>query len=157
MGSAGARTRIASVKDVDAIHCATEPLINWKKQSAVINKHKNPRGAELLDSHIGEKNSSFAGLKERPFLDTKVILEIIKKLRNKYYAKNGLKSDSLTLGIAYWYDRLLAQKKLSIHEESDVKTLKESLKFFEQVTFLDEGKTGKVFSSIADIYMKLER
>ena len=57
----------------------------------------------------------------------------------------------------YWYDRLLAQKKLSIHEESDVKTLKESLKFFEQVTFLDEGKTGKVFGSIADIYMKLER
>ena len=103
------------------------------------------------------KNSSFAGLKEKPFLDTNVILEIVKKLRNKYYAKNGLKSDSLTLGIAYWYDRLLAQKKLSIHEESDVKTLKESLKFFEQVTLLDEGKTGKVFGSIADIYMKLER
>ena len=30
------------------------------------------------------KNSSFAGLKEKPFLDTIVILEIIKKLRNKY-------------------------------------------------------------------------
>ena len=103
------------------------------------------------------KNSSFAGLKEKPILDTKVILEIIKKLRNKYYAKNGQKSDSLTLGLAYWYDRLLAQKKLSIHEESDVKILKESLKFFEQVTLLDEGKTEKVFGSIADIYMKLER
>ena len=102
-------------------------------------------------------NSNFAGLKEKPFLDTDVILEIIKKLRNKYYAKNGLKSDSLTLGIAYWYDRLLAQKKLSIHEEKDVKILKESLKFFEQVTLLDEGKTEKVFASIADIYMKLER
>ena len=103
------------------------------------------------------KNSSFAGLKEKPFLDTKVILEIIKKLRNKYYAKNGLKSDSLTLGIAYWYDRLLAQKNVSIHDESDVKILKESLKFLEQVTLLDDGKTGKVFGSIADIYMTLER
>ena len=103
------------------------------------------------------KNSNFDGLKEKPFLDTDVILEIIKKLRNKYYAKNGLKSESLTLGIAYWYDRLLAQKKLSIHEEKDVKILKESLKFFEQVTLLDEGKTEKVFGSIADIYMKLER
>ena len=102
-------------------------------------------------------NSNFAGLKEKPFLDTDVILEIIKKLRNKYYAKNGLKSDSLTLGIAFWYERLLAQKKLSIHEEKDVKILKESLKFFEQVTLLDEGKTEKVFASIADIYMKLER
>ena len=102
-------------------------------------------------------NSNFAGLKEKPFLDTDVILEIIKKLRNKYYAKNGLKSDSLTLGIAFWYERLLAQKKLSIHEEKDVKILKESLKFFEQVTLLDEGKTEKVFGSIADIYMKLER
>ena len=103
------------------------------------------------------KNSSFAGLKEKPFLDTKVILEIIKKLRNKYYAKNGLKSDSLTLGIAYWYDRLLAQKNVSIHDESDVKILKESLKFLEQVTLIDDGKTGKVFGSIADIYMTLER
>ena len=103
------------------------------------------------------KNSSFAGLKEKPFLDTIVILEIIKKLRNKYYGKNGLKSDSLTFGIAYWYDRLLAQKNVSIHDESDVKILKESLKFFEQVTLLDEGKTEKVFGSIADIYMKLER
>ena len=103
------------------------------------------------------KNSSFAGLKEKPFLDTDVIFEIIKKLRNKYYVKNGIKSDSLTHGIAYWYDRLLAQEKLSIHEEKDVKILKESLKFFEQVTLLDEGKTEKVFGSIADIYMKLER
>ena len=84
------------------------------------------------------KNSSFAGLKEKPFLDTNVILEIVKKLRNKYYAKNGLKSYSLTFGIAYWYDRLLAQKKLSIHEEKDVKILKESLKFFEQVTLLGQ-------------------
>ena len=102
-------------------------------------------------------NSNFAGLKEKPFLDTDVILEIIKKLRNKYYAKNGLKSDSLTLGIAYWYDRLLAQKNVSIHDESDVKILKESLKFLEQVTLIDDGKTGKVFGSIADIYMTLER
>ena len=102
-------------------------------------------------------NSNFAGLKEKPFLDTLVILEIVKRLRNKYYAKNGLKSDSLTFGIDYWYDRLLAQKNVSIHDESDVKILKESLKFLEQVTLLDEGKTEKVFASIADIYMKLER
>ena len=43
------------MKDVDAIRCATEPLINWKNQSAAINKHKNPRGAELLEPHIGEE------------------------------------------------------------------------------------------------------
>ena len=101
--------------------------------------------------------SSFAGLKNKPFVHISVIKTILGKLALRFAENNsknpgfsGFSARNVQI-LVHWINRMLAQENFSDQDEIDLENMEHSLGLLECTGIKNE----KVYTCMADICMNL--